>query len=108
MATKEKDTWVEPAENPESHGKIIKMLKDKKIKYKLSEHKAVRTSEEAAEARGVTLASGAKAILLKDTGKKLALEGVPYYLAISSASNKFDSKTFKKLINCKSLRFALP
>lgn len=66
------------------------------------------TSEEAAEVRGVSLASGAKAILLKDTGKKLALEGVPFYLAVQSASNKFASKTFKKLINSKGIRFATP
>jgi len=58
--------------------------------------------------RGVTLDSGAKAMLLKDTGKKLALEGVPFYMAIVAGSKRFSSKTFKKLINCKSLRFATP
>jgi Ala-tRNA(Pro) deacylase len=84
------------------------MLDGAKIKYDLSEHKAVKTSEEAAEVRGVSLASGAKAMLLKDTGKKLALDGVPFYMAIVSASCRFSSKTFKKLINCKSLRFATP
>jgi len=86
----------------------VAFLKEKGVDFKLSEHKAVLTSEEAAEVRGVTLASGAKAILLKDTGKKLALEGVPFYLAVQSASSKFASKTFKKLINTKSIRFATP
>lgn len=47
-------------------------------------------------------------MLLKDTGKKLALEGVPYYLAVLSASKRFSSKQFKKIISCKSLRFATP
>ena len=58
--------------------------------------------------RGVTLESGAKAMLLKDTGKKLALEGVPFYMAIVGGACRFSSKTFKKLIKCKSLRFASP
>ena len=66
------------------------------------------TCEEAAEVRGVSLDSGAKAMVLKDTGKKLALEGVPFYLAVLSASKRFNSKAFKKIINCKSLRFATP
>lgn len=66
------------------------------------------TCEEAAEVRGVSLDSGAKAMLLKDTGKKLALEGIPFYLAILSAGKRFNSKAFKKIVNCKSLRFATP
>ena len=45
-------------------------------------------------------------MLLKDCGKKLVLEGVPYDLAILSASKRFSSKDFKKLINCKNIRFA--
>ena len=66
------------------------------------------TCEEASEVRGVSLDSGAKAMLLKDTGKKLATEGVSYYLAVLSASKRFSSKQFKKIISCKSVRFATP
>ena len=66
------------------------------------------TCEEAAEVRGVELKSGAKAMLLKDTGKKLSREGVSYYLAVLSGANKFSSKQFKKTISCKSFRFASP
>lgn len=66
------------------------------------------TSEEAAQVRGVSLASGAKAMLLKDTGKKLTKEGVAYYLAVMSAANRFSSKQFKKITSCKSIRFATP
>jgi hypothetical protein len=47
-------------------------------------------------------------MLLKDTGKKLTREGVSYYLAIMSASTKFNSKAFKKISKCKSSRFASP
>jgi Ala-tRNA(Pro) deacylase len=107
MADK-KDDWVEPAENPASFEKIKALLEEKKLKYTVTTHNPVRSSEEAAEIRGVSLSSGAKAMVLKDTGKNLALEGVPFYLAILSASNRFSSKAFKKIINCKSLRFATP
>ena len=107
MADKKPD-WVEPAEDPKSFEKIKKMLDDNSIKYEINKHAPVKTSEEAAEVRGVSLASGAKAMVLKDTGKKLALEGVPFYLAVLSASTRFSSKAFKKMINCKSLRFATP
>lgn len=106
--TDEKPTWTEPAENPSSFEKIKAFLDEQKIQYNITEHKAVLTCEEAAEVRGVSLDSGAKAMVLKDTGKKLALEGVPFYLAVLSAGKRFNSKAFKKIINCKSLRFATP
>ena len=76
------------------------------IEYKLTTHAPVKTSQEAADVRGVTLESGAKAMILKDTGKKLTKENTPFYLAVVSASQRFNSKTFKKLISCKNLRFA--
>jgi Ala-tRNA(Pro) deacylase len=106
--TDEKPTWTEPAENPSSFEKIKAFLDEQKVSYKVTDHKSVMTCEEAAEVRGVSLDSGAKAMVLKDTGKKLALEGVPFYLAVLSASKRFNSKAFKKIINCKSLRFATP
>lgn len=106
--SEEKPTWTEPAESPKSFEKIKAFLDEHKVSYNVTEHKPVMTCEEAAEVRGVSLDSGAKAMVLKDTGKKLALEGVPFYLAVLSASKRFNSKAFKKIINCKSLRFATP
>ncbi len=50
------------------------------------------TSEEAALVRNASLDSGAKAMLLKDTGKKLTIDGVSFYLAVLSASKRFSSK----------------
>jgi len=102
------NTWAEPAETKDSFDKICEFLKQKDCAFTVTEHKPVLTCEEAAEVRGVPLASGAKAMLLKDTGKKLSREGVEYYLAILSAANKFSSKQFKKTISCKSFRFATP
>ena len=72
--------------------KLKALLEESKVQFTLTTHKPVLTSEEAAEVRGVSLDSGSKAILLKDSGKKLALEGVAFYLAILSASKKFSSK----------------
>ena len=68
------------------------------IAYKLTTHEPVLTSQEAADIRGVSLASGAKAMLLKDCGKKLTNPEAPFYLAVISAAKRFSSKEFKKLI----------
>ena len=68
----------------------------------------MQTSQEAADVRGVSLDSGAKAIILRDCGKKLTLLDTPFYLAVVSASQRLNSKEFKKLIKCKNIRFATP
>lgn len=62
------------------------------------EHEPVRTSEEAAAIRNVSLASGAKAIIMS-TGKG-------FVLGVMSASRKLNSNPFKKLIGSKSTKFA--
>ena len=93
-------------ENPATFERIKAKLDEMQINYKLTTHAPVLTSQEAADIRGVNLSSGAKAMLLKDCGKKLVIEGAPFYLAILSASRRFSSKDFKKLINCKNIRFA--
>lgn len=68
------------------------MLDEAKIDYEFTEHEPVQTCEEAAKVRNVSLESGAKAMLIKDCGKTLTREGVPFYLAVMSASNRFSSK----------------
>lgn len=99
---KKEGAWQEPAEeNTKTFEAIKAKLKKEKIKFNLTTHDPVRTCEEAAKVRGVTLDSGAKAMLVKDSGKKLAKEGVPYYLAVLGGSKRFSSKQFKKIINCK-------
>ena len=83
-------TWQEPAQEDTKTFEAIKAkLDENKVKYEVSEHEAVRTCEEAAKVRGATIDSGAKAMLIKDAGKKLAKEGVPYYLAVMSAGKRF-------------------
>jgi Ala-tRNA(Pro) deacylase len=104
----EAKAWEEPAETDGAHLKVMEFLKAAGITPTVTEHKAVLTCEEAAEVRGVDLASGAKAMLIKDGGKKLARDNVPYYLAIISAANKFNSKRFCKVLGTKSVSFAKP
>lgn len=51
--------------------------------------------------------SGAKAMLLRDNSKNVALEKL-YYLAVMSASKKFSWKLIKKILKIKNMRFATP
>ena len=103
----EESAWQEPEESPDTFTKIKAILEEKKIDFKLTTHEPVLTSKAAAEIRGATLASGAKAMLLKDNTK-----GVPetalYYLAVMSASKRFSWKLLKKMLKIKNIRFASP
>jgi Ala-tRNA(Pro) deacylase len=63
-------------------------------------HEPTKTSEESANIRGATLASGAKAMLLKDGKTGL------YLLAIISAARKLSWKKIRSLIGSKKLNLA--
>jgi len=93
-------------ENIATHEKIKEFLTEKGVPFTLLTHKACKTSEESAQARGVSIDSGAKALLIKDCGKNSKQIGIPYYLAVMSASQKFASKEFKRIIGSKNIRFA--
>ncbi len=47
-------------------------------------------------------------MLIKDCSKKLVIEEISFYLAVMSASRRFSSNKFKKIINSKNIRFASP
>ena len=83
-------------EDESTFNQLSALLSSKPVQ--ITTHEATRTSEESASVRGTSLASGAKAMLLKD--------GVGFVLAVMSASRKLDSNKFKKLIKCKNLKFA--
>lgn len=87
-------------EDGATHQKVVALLEGSGVSFGSSQHAAVRTSEEAAEIRGATLASGAKAMLL---AVKPSNE---FVLAVISASAKMDSKLMKKAGGFKSTRFA--
>jgi Ala-tRNA(Pro) deacylase len=61
-------------------------------------HQAVYTSEEAAAVRGASLASGAKALLVKADGR--------FLLLVIPADRKLNSKKARESLGVKELRFA--
>jgi len=93
-------------EDPATYKKIIAMLETKKIEFKITIHAPVKTSQEAADVRGVKLGSGAKAMLISDCGKKPARENTTWYLAVMAANKRLSSKKFKKAIGSRNIRFA--
>jgi Ala-tRNA(Pro) deacylase len=58
--------------------------------------------------RGVSLDSGAKAMLLRDNSSKSVETSILFTLAVMSASKKFSWKLVKKVLKVKNMRFATP
>lgn len=79
---------------------IRKLLDGKNIPYKCWTHAPVHTSEEAANVRGVPLASGAKALILRSEGK--------FLMVVIAGDQKVDMKKVKKVINSSRLSLATP
>jgi prolyl-tRNA editing enzyme YbaK/EbsC (Cys-tRNA(Pro) deacylase) len=80
--------------------KLKSFLDENNISYEYKEHEEVRTSEEAAKARGEDIKIGAKAMILKADDK--------FIMFVLSAAKKIDSKRVKEILGVKSLRFATP
>jgi Ala-tRNA(Pro) deacylase len=78
--------------------KILALLEEHNITYKLTEHEPVRTSEEAARIRGAALKTGAKAMIIR--GKD------DYYLFVLPADKRIDWKRVRALLHLSNLRFA--
>jgi Ala-tRNA(Pro) deacylase len=68
------------------------------ITFTVLRHEPVYTSEQAAAVRGVPLASGAKALVLK--------AGEAFVLAVVPADRKLDSKKARTALGSRSIRFA--
>jgi aspartyl-tRNA synthetase len=80
--------------------RIIEDLTKKKIEFAVTEHEAVKTSEEAAAIRGVSLSTGAKALVLYADDKPI--------MVVVAGNRKIDMKVFKTLYGVKDLRMATP
>jgi Ala-tRNA(Pro) deacylase len=80
--------------------KLKVFLDNNQIIYEYKEHEEVRTSEEAARARGEDIKVGAKAMILKCDDK--------FIMLVLSAAKKIDSRRVKDILGVKSLRFATP
>src|SRR5215831_17498679 len=73
-------------------------LRGKGVAFTVLRHEPVFTSEQAAAVRGTSLASGAKALVLK--------AGDDFLLAVLPADRKLDSKKAREALGVKSMRFA--
>ncbi|KRX10736.1 YbaK/aminoacyl-tRNA synthetase-associated domain [Pseudocohnilembus persalinus] len=82
-------------ENDFAYQQIIHLLNSKNINYKLTTHKPTKTSQESAEVRGATIASGAKAMLIKESKNQI------FCLLVMSAAKKLSWKLAKQIINSK-------
>ena len=80
--------------------KLIKELLDRNgIRYKVSEHKPVYTSEQAARVRGVELKTGVKALILKT-------EEESFIMGLVAADKRIDLKKLAKFVGTKKLWLA--
>lgn len=92
-----------PEENQETHLKIKSLLDSQKIIYSVLIHKPTRTSEESAAVRGVSLASGAKAMLIK---LPTNTSSFIFKLVVLSAASKLSWKAIKTVLKTKKAEFA--
>ena len=78
--------------------RIETFLKQSGASFTVSRHEPVFTSEQAAAVRGTSLASGAKALVIKASEK--------FVLIVLPADRKLDSKKARDVFGVKSIRFA--
>lgn len=78
--------------------RLVAALSEADITFVHTHHKPVYTSAEAAEVRGSSLHSGAKALILKG--------GDDFLMAVMPADLSLDSGATRKLLGCRRLRFA--
>lgn len=80
------------------HARLVTMLEDRGVPFQTLRHAPVFTSQEAAEVRGTSLASGAKALICK-TGDEFQMFVVP-------ADRRLASAAVRRQLGIRSLRFA--
>lgn len=79
----------------------IRALLDRQgVGYRALEHEPTPTSEDSARVRGEPLAIGGKALSMRADGADVLL--------VLSASRRFNSKRFRKVIGARKLRFLTP
>jgi Ala-tRNA(Pro) deacylase len=91
-----------PNSSPSVFEKIVCFLDEHQTTYRWMDHRPTRTSEEAAEVRGTSLSSGAKALLMK----LYAPTGNTFGLMVFGADLRFDSKLACRATGAKKTRFA--
>jgi len=78
--------------------RLQELLKQNAVPFTVLRHEPVFTSEQAAAVRGTSLASGAKALVVK--------AGERFVLLVLPAARKLDSRKARDTLGVKSLRFA--
>ncbi|MBP90332.1 MAG: hypothetical protein CMJ64_27110 [Planctomycetaceae bacterium] len=78
--------------------RLSAMLRDRDATFDVFEHEPVFTSEEAAQVRGTSLSSGAKALICK--------AGDAFLMFVLPADKRLASKEVRKRLGLRSLRFA--
>ncbi len=81
--------------------KIVKMLEEQGVKYEILEHEPVYTSEQAAKVRGVSLRTGVKALVCKNSESK-------FILVLVRADKRADLDRVAKLEGTKKVSLASP
>src|SRR3954470_4766143 len=81
-------------------GRVEAKLREAGVPFTVTRHAPVYTSEEAAAVRGTSLASGAKALVVK--------AGEAFRLLVMPADRKLDSRKARAALGVKALRFATP
>lgn len=77
---------------------IVSLLNENHMDFIITEHKAVRTSEEAANVRGVDVKTGAKAMVVKSKDQ--------FLLLVLPADKRINWKKIKAILEVKEIRFA--
>jgi Ala-tRNA(Pro) deacylase len=85
---------------PTVFDRLDALLRENNARFDVTHHAPVFTSEEAAQVRGTSLASGAKALICK-VDESFAMFVLP-------ADRKLDSKNTRKQLKARSMRFASP
>lgn len=91
-------------EDETTHHALLALLTRHGAAFTQLQHAATRTSDESARVRGVSLASGSKAMLLK-AGKPLA-HGSAFLLAVMSASCSISWPRIRSLVGTSQLSMA--
>ena len=80
--------------------RIVALLEEHDVPFGHVHHKPVRTSEQAAAARGEPLEIGGKALVIKTDGD--------FALFVLSAVARLETRALKRYIGAKNIRFASP
>ncbi len=80
------------------YDRLSDLLRQNNSQFDVTQHEPVYTSEEAAQVRGTSLASGAKALICKVDES--------FVMFVLPADRKLDSKTARKQLKARSMRFA--